>query len=435
MRPTPRPAHTRLATLALLALPGIAVADRAPGELIDPAVSLDLTPSAFDTLTSIAAGLIPGSIHVPDVRLSGSDEQCFIICWDWYEYLITTSGLDVNVALSRFDLVPQYDRLRLDLEVTLTVASRQDPGNLYAFGEVIDLISVEEDCDVWLDPTPIRVSTSVFANLTNGVVDFNITPININLDVSQLRIQGCIFEDILDLVDAINDIIGFFGFDIYQIIADAAEPLVERQINNLLPQIERTLEGAFDALTIEQEVPLGDKTLTIAVEPSQLEITPDGMRLGLAGSVDPGRKPAQCVSRYVREGSLATPGAPPPIGANQDTYLHMVGVFADDDLVNQGLWAAWYAGALCFTLDDSAGLDLPISLDTTLLGLLTAGSYNDLFPTAAPLVMETRPTLPPVASFDGAHDINATVEGLGLDMYAELDGRLMRIVGDRKSVV
>jgi hypothetical protein len=431
--PRPSACAPLLASLPLLLLPAIAQADRPPGELIDPAVTLDLAPSAFDTLTSIASGLIPAAITIPDVRLEGSDEECVWLlgCWNWYEYLITTSGLDINVSLSRFDLVPQYDRLRLDVEVLLTVASRNDPGSLYAYGEVIDLISVEEDCDVWLEPTPIGVSTSVFAELTNGAVDFNILPIDIELDVSTLRVQGCVIEDILDLIEVLDDILDFFGFDIYEIVANAAEPLVENQINNLLPELEQTLEGAFTALTIEQEIDVNGSTLTLGIEPTQLQITPDGMRLGLAGSIDPGRKPHPCVSRYVTGGSLATPGGPPELGADQAAHPHMLGVFADDDLVNQGLWAAWYAGALCFSLDESAtaSLDLPIALDTSLISLMTAGAYNDLFPTASPIVMEVRPTEAPVASFNGDHDINATLAGLGLDMYGELDGRFARIVG------
>lgn len=417
--------------LYLLAFASPAFANHPPGEAIVPAVAVDITPSAFAQVTAIAADLIPASITIPDVRLEGSEETCLIWCWNWYEYLLTTAGLDVAINLDHFDLVPETGRLRLDVQVDLNVASAQNPGNLYAYGEVIDLISVTEDCDVWLDPTPISVSTVVDASLVNGQVDFNIRPIDINLDISQLHIEGCLFGDILDLIDVINDIVGFFGFDIYQIIADAAEPLVENQINALLPQIESTLEQAFGALTIETSVPLGDSSITISVEPSQLDITPAGMRLGLAGSVAPDGPPAPCISRYRHNGSIATPGTPPDIGAGQDVYFHMLGVYVDDDFVNEALFSVWYGGLLCFTLDSSAssGLDLPIALDTSLLNLLTAGGYDDLFPTAAPLVINTRPTKPPVGSFSGAHDIDATLDGMGVDLLAELDGRLSRVAG------
>jgi uncharacterized protein (TIGR03382 family) len=429
----------RLALVALTAaaLPTLARADRAPGELIDPAVTLDITPAGFDAFESVLAELIPAEVPIPDVNLSDYDETCIdllfdVFCWNWYEYELRTSGLNVGVDLTRFDLVPRQGALDLDVEISLTVASAARPGELYARGEVIDLISVTEDCDVWLDPTPIRVGTVLRGGLSQGVVDFQIRPIDVNLDLSGLRIQGCLFESILDLIDGSNDVVGFFGFDIYTLIADAAEPLIEDQINATLPQIESTLEGALSALNVSTEIPLGDDVLGLTLAPSVLAIEPEGLRLGLSGGVDPGARPDPCVSRYVQGGSLATPGAPPPVGGGYDLYFQHLGIYVDDDLVNQLLYAVWYDGLLCFTLDPSAGalpIDLPISLDTTLLNLLTAQATAELFPTAAPLVIATRPVAPPTASFGGDHQIQAVVDQLGLDLYAELDGRLTRAAG------
>jgi hypothetical protein len=413
--------------LPLLLLP--AFAGHPAGEELPSAVVADITPEGFDSLGTIAAALIPASVDIPDVYLAGSDEECFIWCWTWYEYVISTAGLGVSVNLSTFDLIPRDGFLALDVGVTIGVASRSDPGQLYAFGEVIDLISVEEDCDVWLDPTEIRATTRVDASLAGGVVDFNIRPIDINLDLRGLRIEGCSFEFILDLIDVLDDILGFFGFDIYELIADAVEPLVEGQINGLLPELERTLEGTLSSLSIEQPISLGESNLWVSIAPDELTVDPGGLRLGLAGSVSPESRPARCVSKFVGDGSLATPGDAPPIGDGPGG--HGVGVFVDDDLVNQALWSLWYSGLLCQELgaDSIADLGLPIPLDTTLLGILAPGAFNDLFPTPSPLVFATRPAGPPIGSFGTSPAIAVAIDDLGLDLYGELDGRMTRLVG------
>jgi hypothetical protein len=154
------------------------------------------------------------------------------------------------------------------------------------------------------------------------------------------------------------------------------------------------------------------------------------MRLGLGGSFAPSGPPAACISRYSQAGSLATPGDPPAIGAGQDVYFHMLGIYVDDDFVNQALYSVWYAGLLCFELESgSSAIELPIPIDTTLLTILAPGAYTDLFPQAAPLVLATRPTQPPTANFNGEHDIGIALEGMGLDLVAELDGRMARVAG------
>jgi hypothetical protein len=57
------------------------------------------------------------------------------------------------------------------------------------------------------------------------------------------------------------------------------------------------------------------------------------------------------------------------------------------------------------------------------------GAFAALFPEEAPLSILTRPRMQPTVQYDGPNDANATVEDLGLDFYAEVDGRKARVLG------
>ncbi|MCA9571450.1 MAG: hypothetical protein KC656_26615, partial [Myxococcales bacterium] len=94
---------------------------------------------------------------------------------------------------------------------------------------------------------------------------------------------------------------------------------------------------------------------------------------------------------------------------------------------NQGLVAVWNGGLMCWTVDSSME-GLPLSIDTNLLGLLAPGVFDDLFPENGQMVLQTRPSSPPLASMDGPNDVDVSIDDLGLDFYVELDGRLTRLM-------
>jgi hypothetical protein len=423
-----------------LALATTAHADIPPGTTIEPAVVVDFTPQGLNSLSSLAQSLIPDTLAIPTIYETDGlySQDCTPLigwpCWDItiWEYILEISGFDVGVILNQFEIVPIDGALMLDIGVGLTVSSSSDPGIIYASATGLGL-EISQTCDVWLEPTPLDARTRIDIALIGSSVDVAIQPIDIGLDFSGIRVDGCLIEAVLDVIGFFDSIIGFFGGDIWELISDLAEPLVEAQINGLLPELETTLEDALGALQLSSELPIGDVTLELDVAPSVIEITPDGLRVGLAGAVDPGPTPAPCISRYVMDGSPETGFGPPPLGDGADIYAHDMGLFVDDDFVNQLVYSAWYGGLLCFELSEGedAGFDIPIPLNTSLLGLLAAGEYDELFPSesASPLIMATRPELAPEATMDGPNDVDIEVDRLGLDMYGSLDGRFARVAG------
>ncbi len=425
----------------VLLLSGVASAALPIGTTLDPAITVDVSAEGLSSLELLVADFLPPSIPLPEIHEADFEETCIDLifdefCWNWYEYQLDVYGLDASVQLTTLDIRPSDGFLEVDVVLTANVATPSAPGTVYAFLEVIDVISLTEDCDVWLDPTPIAASTTMLVELVQDPglpprIDVSLRPMSIDLDISGLRVQNCTIGDILDFVDAVNDFTSsFLSFDLYDFVAGAAEPLVEGLVNDLLPAIEEPLNEALANVAISETFDLGGSSLIVDIAPSALEITPAGMHIDIAGSIAPAaRIPHPCVRKYRPDGSLDTPGAPWGLGDWPPGDAGLLQLQVDDDLINQALWSVWYGGLLCIEVSDDSGLDLPIPIDTSLLGLLAGDAYDDLFPVAGPLVIATRPTLPPTARLDGIHDIELVLDGFGLDMLAELDGRLTRVAG------
>lgn len=442
-----------LAPLALLlSLAHTAHADLPPGATISPAVAVDFTAAGLGALEPIAQSLVPTDLGPPLELFEQSDDLIDVDLGFLgslrVSYYLYVGNFDLALAVDSLDVVPSTGRLDLDVVIQLAVSSQQDPGQIVATTTIagniglLDWLGIDldfdddiinEQCDVWLAPTDVRVGTTVDLALDQATssVDVEIGDIEIDLDLDGFRIDGCILGGIDDLIGGLDSILGFFGLDLADLLLDALQPILDDALGSVLDDLETTLEEALSSLKLSTEIPLGDAVLTLDVAPSTLEVTPEGLRLALDGAVDPGPLPAPCISQYVTGGSRQTGSGAPAIGEGSATYNHHVGLFVDDDFLNQVLYGAWYRGVLCFELGAGAdsGLDLPIPIDTSLLGLLAPGEFDELFAETQPLVLKTRPTAPPEAFMDGDNDVDIEVDGLGLDLYAALDGRLTRVAG------
>jgi MYXO-CTERM domain-containing protein len=156
--------------------------------------------------------------------------------------------------------------------------------------------------------------------------------------------------------------------------------------------------------------------------PAAVDISPEGVRLQMNGGLE--APAAACIAEFDTGGSPRTDGARPGIGdapAGVDTPYHL-GLSLSDDFTNQALYAAWRGGILCQDLGSAAG----ISLDTSILNLLTGDAFAEVFPESRPIGLRTRPRAAPTSAFGAGHDLDIQLNQLDVEFFAELDGRTVR---------
>ncbi|MDP6932916.1 MAG: hypothetical protein QGG40_08355, partial [Myxococcota bacterium] len=212
--------------------------------------------------------------------------------------------------------------------------------------------------------------------------------------------------------------------DIYGWITDLVEPTVQDALGDFSSDLEETIEDAFSQAVIQEEFEVQGATVTVDLFPSDIDISTDGLRMTMSSAFS--ANAAECISDYDPQGSLATASNPPDIGEtpSEITSTPHVAALPSDDMLNQAIYAFWRGGVLCYTIDE----DL-FALDTSILGLLAGEAFDDLFPEAAPMIIETRPQKSPLVNFAGEHDLVAEVEAMGLDFIAEVDHRMAVVVG------
>lgn len=439
-----------LSLLLLLAAP--AQADHPPGTSIDPAVTVDITAQGFESLDAFATSLIPDdllAIPIPELGQSDSaDEDCIDlwfdkICWIPWWYGFDIGGFDTDINIDFVNLVPTTDKIVLDAQVTFAISSSGDPGHIDfwagaadvdLFGLEFEVLDINESCNVWLEPTPIGFGTAltliVDTSVTPPAVEVDVAPIDLSVNLEGLEITGCAIDFLDDFVDAVNDFIGIFSLDIYELLTDLITPVLDGFVDDFLVDIEAQLQELVASLVIEETLDLLGTELTLKVAPSEVVIRDEGLRFALAGSVEGSGLPDPCVSRYGITTSKATGSGPPPIGGAPEGIDHALAAIIDDDIINQALFAAWYEGLLCFELASGGDLpiDLPIPIDTSLLRILGGAEFEELFPEPAPIILATAPATPPEAvTLDNGVGID--LRDLGLNLYAGLEHRQVRLVG------
>ena len=459
------PMRRLLLPLALLTGSAAAFAGLPVGAQIDEAIVVDIAPSALDLVRPILGDIVPPAIPLPGPLFEASDyqDQCLPwplddVCFELYSYDIYVSGFDVGTEITDLNIQLGNDVIDFSATATIALASSADPIEIDADASGLGFINLGDSCDAYVDPFSVEIKAGIPLGMNSdgniqlgrdldgdGVVDqlFQDVPtLSFNLTGDDINLTNCTVGDI---IGGINDVLGFFGlgsFNLYQLILDFALPAVEPLIGDLLTSEDLT-QVAIDAnaaaagLTISESVALLDESnpLLIDLYPTDLSVTPDGIRAVLGGGIASARM-ADCMEPYVNKAeSLSTAGTPPALtdAAPADVdFVHDAGVYVDDDFLNQAGYAVWYGGALCFEISEDSGLSLPIPISTTLLSLLAGDAFDEYFPPDQPakqLSIVTRPNTPPEIGLGGGHDIALDVPSLGLDIYAELDGRMMRPVG------
>jgi len=399
-------------TLAFLgAASPAAAADWLPGATIPEAATVDITPQGFNAISALIPALIPSNIDIPATGDEGG--------WWCFNYMYALAGGWVGVQVTDAEIVPMSGYLDVNIDLLVNVNSASDPFNL-----LYEVACVDGDCGGYVEPFPVRVHTTMALDVLTASdgstsLDATVGALDVTYDLQAEDITlDCWVQDLEDLG-------GYLGFSIYDLIIDQVGSAIDGAVADLGPTLETTLEDAFSSASIEQDLDLNGVTAHLKLYPSDVKIQPEGVRLAMAGSVS--ADVAACVSAYDPGGSLKTSSAPPDIGvapAGVDSPFHL-GISLSDDFANEAMYALWRGGLLCYSL---APDNDTFPLDTSILNLLSGQAFIDIFPEAMPMSLSTVPRAAPTVAYTGTHDIDVNIHDLDLQMVAELDGRMARVL-------
>lgn len=391
-----------------LVLPALALLLPVPAlaaELGDPvpeALAVHLTPSGLDTLGETVAALVPERIPVTDVAGAWS-------CSDDGEPLAyDLSDLDAEILVDEVRLTPADGTLDLAVYATLT----STPATLTLTGDCAVLTDLDETCDVALPTTALELHLALDVALVDGA--FVITAGEPELLPSPI---GNPLEDCL-LADAVGTALGQDPELVTDLILDLVTPTLEGVGDDLTT----ALDGIVEQLAVQTQVPVGGAAIDLELSPARVDVTDQGLILGLSAVVDLDQ-PDDCVPW--RDGlELSGAGWPAFEGTAPGTSLqHDAAILVSRDFLDMTLFAVWASGALCLDVDELAGA----GLTTGLLATVAGDEVTELFPESRPARLQTDPYLPPLSRFeeDGAPVRVDAV--LALDAIAELDHRQARL--------
>lgn len=402
---------------SLLVFVASAAAETWPaGAVIEQAAYADITPEGFDAVAALVPGFIPTSIPID--AMSGGDDGAWGQCWlGGYEYGL--SGANVGITVTSTDIVPADGVLNLTTDLLVQVNSSSSPFELYTEFECIG-----DTCSGYVDAFPVNVNLAIGLAVVTGdtgqpVLDATVgTPqLTYSIDSSSIHLDDC-------AIGTVEDVLNVLGLSLYDLILGQLDGYLDDAVADFGPEIEQTLEEAFSAATVSQELDVNGAVVNLNLFPSDVQITPAGARIRLSGAMDGGT--ASCVAAYDPGGSLKTLTDAPVLGQSPsgvDSPFH-VGLSFSDDFFNQALYALWRGGLLCYTM----GPDGSFPLDTSILNLLTGDAFVELFPESKPLTLRTVPRAPPTAAFDAGYDVGLALDDLDVEFYAELDGRQARML-------
>jgi len=375
------------------------------GERIDNAVAAVAGDAAFDELGGIVGTLVPEDIALDPTGDSDG--------WGCVNYAYLVENMTVDVAILDTDFGPGDGVIDVEVDTEIAINDASNPFDL-----TIELFCNETFCPGYVDPFPATLKTSIALSVVEvdgqNVLDATVAPFELD--------NGLVGDDIhLDCaIGDVETVLSWFGLSLYDLIIGALESQLSGQLEDMRADMETQLEEAFSALTIDEVVALGDAELRIVLEPEDVRITPDDFTLVLGGNAE-ASSVAECIADDDPGSSAGTTGDVPGADALGD---HHAAILVSDDFGNQAAYAAWRSGLLCQTVAEGAGL----TLTTDILSALTGGVHDELFDDSRPLTLAIRPHAPPELATSEAVPA-VTLERFGMDMIAEVDDRMARVVG------
>ena len=388
---------------------GVALAEDTwpAGSTIDEAIAAQVTQEGLNSLGSLVGAVVPPGIEIPDQFQSGGS-WCF-----GYEFSFTNGLVDLQIADTT--ITPGHGVINAEIELLVSI---NDATN--KFGLDFEALCIPTSCGGYIESFPVNVTLPIAMQIVTQpdgtrALDAIVGDIVLDQGLASEHIElDCFFDDIDDFF---RDYLGFSYFDW---LISLVEGELTSAISDVAPELEAAIEDAFAAARISEDIDVLGNVVHIEAYPDDVNISPEGLELILAGTSSAGV--ANCLPLGADPGgSLMTASAIPAMG----DAAGGLAILASDDFVNQILYTVWKGGVLCFDLADAGSLPL----NTALLGLLAGDAFDEFFPDPAPLLIGTKPQNPPVVEWDGPNDINVTIEDLGLDILAEVDDRVARLIG------
>ncbi|MBN2800184.1 MAG: hypothetical protein JXX28_13675 [Deltaproteobacteria bacterium] len=389
-----------LLTLALLTNAQAAPIVWPAGHTVPDAVALHLTDAGLDKGAALVPAFIPTEpMDIPPMAEEGS----------FYSYSFSDGWVAFEVLGS--DVQPGVDELVVVATGNAWVNDAADP-----FMLTYDAL-LSDECPGYVSPFPWEARIPFkFAVMSDKTVDVTIDHIDMTLDLTNEDIHlDCNITYLEMALDA-------FGYSLYGMIIDMAQGEMETQLQEQIPDLEAMLEDALNQARYDGTMAMGDITLHIKVEPHEINVTPAGLEYVLEGSVE-GDTHHACVAAW-DEGFSTAWGSPVPAIADDPAGTEL-GVLLSDDFTNQALYSLWAGGLLCYDLA-SGDPNSPVPVDGGMVGLLAGEAVGAVVNEDGPAIIRTVPSAPPVAKFDGGHDLDIVIDPLGLDLFAEVDYRMAR---------
>ncbi len=395
-----------------------------PGALIEDGLVVDVTPTGIDAMERMVEDM--GAIGVPMDPITeplGTLDNC--------EWSVQISGLEVLADVHALSIEPISHGIDLDATTSISVNSAAAPFDLFldAEGGLFDSCNLlDMHCDVWVDPMDVSLALEMWLDIHHpadgspSYLDAIVATPEHDLDTAftgdKVQLGGC-------LIATVDDILGFFGTDLVSALIDEQIGDLFASVETEIPAlVEEAVEDGFDQAVVEETLDLAGAELDLFVQPRDLMLEPEGIRVALDLALDAPQ--AACVAGYDPGGFYLEESPLPPQDSTADYH---VGAYVADDVVRSGLYHAWRGGVLCYAVDPA---ELGFPLDTSFLSLMLDEDDRHVMDRIwlgepQPMAIVTRPRIEPELVYDGDHDLELLAPDMGLGFHAMTQDRMARI--------
>lgn len=391
-----------------------------PGAFIEEGIGLDITEQGFDSLLGLVVDFLPPDMVIGSIPAQEIASIPFIcdmtLAID--NLILHTDVQDISVEATPAGLV-----LQMNLDVWINTP--EDPAIV-----TIECGS-EYICFLYSDPANIQIQMPLTMALATDpitgedFIDVTLGELIHNIEAAmqnKIRLEEC-------LIGTINGWLSAIGLNMFDLVIDQFVGELETTLEEETANIEVLIEDALRALWIEDSTDLMGAQLTYKVEPTAVEHSDAGLRFVLGAGFN--AETAPCVAGFPEAdlGSGFTASSVPPmtpsVPATGQSYD--LAALLSDDFTNQALYAVWRGGAICQVVEDLGGTALTTSYLGLMLGLDYAERIDELLGGEVTMLIRIVPEKPPVARFDGDHDIEIFAEGLGIEFYPMVLDRFARL--------